>query len=141
MNNFASSTCAPCRKLPRHSFQIVGLPVLAAVGIWALSGFAAATAAEARETSTLGDSSGYLNSLFSTLALVGVIIAIVLQIQELKLQREELRATHEEMNRSISARQKIGGSRTTKKTKRTICCCFCPRANGAISRTSHSFQG
>lgn len=52
----------------------------------------------------LGDSAGAINALFSALAFAGVIIAMTLQMKELKLQRSELRlqrkelkATHEQL--------------------------------------------
>ncbi len=44
-----------------------------------------------------GDMFGAGNALFSGFALAGVIIAIILQSQELKAQREELQLTREEM--------------------------------------------
>lgn len=44
----------------------------------------------------LGDSFGVLNTLFSGLALAGIILTILLQRNELGLQREELRLTREE---------------------------------------------
>lgn len=44
-----------------------------------------------------GDTFGAINALFSGLALGGVILAIILQRDELRLQREELVLTREEM--------------------------------------------
>ncbi len=44
----------------------------------------------------VGDIFGAANSLFSGLAMAGIIFTILLQKKELKLQREELRATREE---------------------------------------------
>ena len=55
-----------------------------------------------------GDSFGALNSLFSGLAFAGVIIAILLQRNELKLQREELELTRTELSRSASAQEESG---------------------------------
>lgn len=43
-----------------------------------------------------GDMYGAVNALFSGFALLGVVIAIVYQQQELKLQREELSETRKE---------------------------------------------
>jgi hypothetical protein len=54
-----------------------------------------------------GDSFGFVNSLFSGLALVGVIIAILLQGHELRLQREELEATREELERTADAQTQL----------------------------------
>lgn len=48
------------------------------------------------ERGTFGDSFGLVNSLFSGLALAGIIYTIFLQKKELKLQREELHETREE---------------------------------------------
>lgn len=47
-----------------------------------------------------GDLFGSINALFSGLAFVGVIVAILLQKQELGLQRQELRDTRQEMQYS-----------------------------------------
>lgn len=46
-----------------------------------------------------GDAFGMVNSLFVGLAFVGLIVAIALQSQELRLQRGELELTREEMDR------------------------------------------
>lgn len=53
-----------------------------------------------------GDMFGGLNALFSGLAFVGVIYAIVLQKEELGLQREELKLTREELRKSAEAQVK-----------------------------------
>jgi len=69
---------------------------------------------------SFGDSFGFVNAVFSGLALAGVVAAIVLQsqqlkmqshelglqIEELKLQREELRLTRDELKLSREAQQK-----------------------------------
>lgn len=47
-----------------------------------------------------GDQFGAVNALFSGLAFGGVIIAIILQTQELRLQRQELQATRNELRGS-----------------------------------------
>ena len=49
------------------------------------------------ERGTFGDMFGSINALFSGLAFAGVIIAILLQKQELTLQRKELEQTREEL--------------------------------------------
>lgn len=51
---------------------------------------------------TLGDSFGIINTLFSGLALAGIIYTIFIQSKELKLQRKELALTREEMEQSRS---------------------------------------
>jgi hypothetical protein len=48
---------------------------------------------------------GVVNSLFSGLALAGVVYAILLQRRELALQREELSMTREELKRAADAQQ------------------------------------
>lgn len=49
---------------------------------------------------------GGINSLFSGLALAGIIITILLQKNELMLQRRELIETREELKRSAEAQEK-----------------------------------
>ncbi len=63
---------------------------------------------------TFGDQFGAVNALFSGLAFVGVIYAILLQStqlklqrKELELQREELRLQREELARSADAQAKL----------------------------------
>jgi len=50
-----------------------------------------------------GDSFGFTNAIISGLALVGVIIAVILQSQELKLTREEMKASVEAQQKSEAA--------------------------------------
>jgi hypothetical protein len=52
------------------------------------------------EAGTLGDLFGSINALFSGLAFAGVIVAILLQKEELRFQREELKLTRAEQKRS-----------------------------------------
>lgn len=52
-----------------------------------------------------GDMFGAVNALFSGLALAGVILAIVLQKNELELQREELKLTRDELERAAKAQE------------------------------------
>ncbi|TWU22234.1 hypothetical protein Pla52o_32900 [Novipirellula galeiformis] len=54
-----------------------------------------ATGMEPETAGEFGDMFGAANALFSGLALLGVVIAIILQSQELALQRQELRETRE----------------------------------------------
>lgn len=53
-----------------------------------------------------GDMFGGINALFSGLAFLGVIYAIILQREELRLQRNELKMTREELKRSAEAQEK-----------------------------------
>ena len=55
---------------------------------------------------TFGDLFGGVNSLFSGLALAGIIYTIFLQRKELKLQRLELAETRKELKRSAEAQEK-----------------------------------
>lgn len=55
---------------------------------------------------TFGDMFGVINALFSGLALAGIIYAILLQREELKLQRMELEMTRKELERSAGAQEK-----------------------------------
>lgn len=57
------------------------------------------------ERGTFGDMFGAVNSLFSGLALAGVIYAIILQRQELALQRQELQLTRDELQRAATAQE------------------------------------
>jgi hypothetical protein len=57
------------------------------------------------EASQFGDSFGFGNTLFAGLAFAGVIYAIILQTEELRLQREELEETRDELKRSADAQE------------------------------------
>tara|TARA_R110000868_G_scaffold408910_1_gene693199 strand:+ start:4718 stop:5404 length:687 start_codon:yes stop_codon:yes gene_type:complete len=54
---------------------------------------------------TFGDMFGVVNSLFSGLALAGIVYAIFLQRRDLKIQREELELTRIELERSANAQE------------------------------------
>ena len=53
-----------------------------------------------------GDMFGAVNSLFSALAFAGVLLAIILQRQELQLQRQELLLSRQELKRAAQAQEK-----------------------------------
>lgn len=55
---------------------------------------------------TFGDLFGSVNALYSGLAFIGVVYAMLLQKEELKLQREELKETREQLERSADAQVK-----------------------------------
>ena len=57
-----------------------------------------------------GDMFGAINALFSTLALVGVVVAVLIQKQELELQRKELEMTRGELERSAQAHESASSS-------------------------------
>jgi hypothetical protein len=58
------------------------------------------------ERGQAGDLYGSINSLFSGLAFAGIIVAILLQREELALQRKELQFTREELSRSATAQER-----------------------------------
>ena len=53
----------------------------------------------------IGDSFGTINTLFSGIALIGIIYTIILQSKELRLQREELAMTRAELKKSAEAQE------------------------------------
>jgi hypothetical protein len=57
------------------------------------------------KSGTFGDTFGAINSLFSGLALAGIIYTIYLQKTELSLQRKELEYTREELKRTADAQE------------------------------------
>lgn len=80
----------------RQTLVVAGLVVVAVILMWFwLPAFVPGVSTP--ERGTWGDMYGSLNALFSGLAFAGLVIAIVLQTQELGLQRRELAATREEM--------------------------------------------
>lgn len=85
----------------KKTIIFIGLGVLVAWLIIGLSPRLFFDDAEGR--GTFGDMFGAVNALFSGLALAGVICAILLQSQELKLQREELKLTRDELRRTSDA--------------------------------------
>jgi len=88
-----------------NTFYIIAVGVFliwgiyGAVGAWYFSGTWS-------NKGQFGDMFGGLNSLFSGLAFAGVICAILMQKQELKLQREELENQRKEMKRFADAQEK-----------------------------------
>lgn len=65
------------------------------IGLW-VSNYFVLINLPAADRGTIGDMFGVINSLFSGLALAGIILTILLQRKELKYQRQELRDTREE---------------------------------------------
>lgn len=53
-----------------------------------------------------GDTFGATNSLFSGLALAGLIYTVILQTEELKIQREELKLTRDQVTEQAEAQKK-----------------------------------
>lgn len=83
-------------KEKRSYFILTSIIVsVAIIGLWLGNYFALKDLPET-DRGTIGDMFGVINSLFSGLALAGIILTILLQRQELKYQREELRDTRKE---------------------------------------------
>tara|TARA_B100001146_G_C16114446_1_gene405136 strand:- start:77 stop:1009 length:933 start_codon:yes stop_codon:yes gene_type:complete len=57
------------------------------------------------KSGTFGDTFGSINSLFSGLALAGIIYTINLQKKELRMQRKELKYTRKELKRTANAQE------------------------------------
>lgn len=89
-----------------ESRRIVTLIVVAIVAIHALSGLAIMAALDKwSDRADFGGMFGAASSLFSGLALAGVVYAILLQRQELSLQRQELAWTRKELERAATAQE------------------------------------
>lgn len=87
--------------------DIKGIAIKAVItigGLWLATLLLLLTSANFR--GTFGDMFGAVNSLFSGLALAGIIITILLQRQELALQRKELQYTRDELKRTADAQEK-----------------------------------
>jgi hypothetical protein len=97
-------------KSQRANYILVGLIILC-VGLWGLTWYLSVRYIDKPgDQGTFGDMFGSVNALFSGLAFAGVIYAIYLQREDLKLQqkdlklqREELRLTREELNKTTEA--------------------------------------
>lgn len=83
---------------------LLALSILCICLIYAAAIFFLVSPMEAR--GQFGDMFGALNAIFSGGALVGVVIAIILQRRELELQRKELKLTREELKKSAQAQLK-----------------------------------
>jgi hypothetical protein len=87
--------------------DVVICAVVGIVALWIASGpLLAWVFPDLQERSQIGDSFGLINALFSGLALAGVIVAILLQREELRLQRKELEETRAELKRQADAAEK-----------------------------------
>ena len=84
------------------------------VGIWIVIGFSpwaislyptTGTVCEFNRPGVFGDSFGFVNALFSGLALAGVIVAIFLQRKELFEQRNQLYYQYQELLESVKTQQ------------------------------------
>lgn len=74
--------------------------------VWlGVSGVVRLSVSSWEQSAQVGDTFGAVNALFSSLALLGVILTVWLQRQELKLQRQELVETRMELRRSAKAQE------------------------------------
>lgn len=78
-------------------FWFIGIGSLIFMGVVLYENYTYATALDKDHQGLFGDMFGASNALFTGLSFTGVIIAILLPRQELKLQRNELELTREEM--------------------------------------------
>lgn len=74
------------------------ISVLIIIGFWVFTYYDLKDLSK-EDRGTFGDMFGGVNALFSGLALVGIIITILLQREDLKSQREELKLTREEFRK------------------------------------------
>ncbi len=95
-----------------HLIRLAKLGAIAVALIWLASGLALYWVPD---RGTFGDMFGAVNALFSGLAFLGVVLAIVLQYEELKEQRREIqqsRIAQEETARALTAQLKLSGMRS-----------------------------
>lgn len=87
-------------KASKGLWIVAGVAGAAVIGLWVVTWiFVPELYPGANERGQFGDMFGSVNALFSGLAFVGVVIAILLQRQELNAQREELKLTRTEVHR------------------------------------------
>lgn len=93
----------------RFPWWLVVLTAIVVIVLWLLLGVFASSQ---KDPGQFGDMFGAANSLFSALAFLGLIIAILLQRQELQYQRKELIQTREELS---GQRQQLEAQNATLK--------------------------
>ncbi|MFC3158087.1 putative phage abortive infection protein [Chryseobacterium arachidis] len=84
-------------KNDNYLFWLIGIGSLIFMGFTLYENYMYAVHLGSDKQGIFGDMFGASNALFTGLSFTGVIIAILLQRQELKLQRKELELTREEM--------------------------------------------
>jgi hypothetical protein len=78
------------------------------LGAWLATPIVVAALVGEEKSGPFGDTFGAINALFSGFAFAGVIVAILLQREELMLQREELSLTRAELRRTAEAQEQSG---------------------------------
>lgn len=100
-----------CKSQERDTGHYAGIAIVLTVvivGLWTILGVLNVRRFSSyAEAGTYGDSFGLVNSLFSGLALAGVVLTIYLQTKELGLQRQELEDTREELRKSAEAQERL----------------------------------
>lgn len=87
-----------------NSLIVIIISILA-IGIAWVGTFFAFSGESNEYKSAMGDMFGVTNTLFSGLALAGIIFTILLQRKELALQRQELKESREELKRTATAQE------------------------------------
>ena len=77
---------------------VIAIWLISAILIWIFFG-------SWEKSGTFGDTFGFINSLFSGLALAAIIYTMYLQKKELQLQRKELQFTRKELERTADAQE------------------------------------
>lgn len=109
MGNAASASTRPKGGKARQ--RVFWSAVFAGVVVLWLLGFVPWMAyCSHSDAGTFGDSFGWISSLFSALAFLGIILTISLQSRELELQRAELRMTRKELKGQREAAQRTAES-------------------------------
>jgi len=80
------------------------ITIIVIIGLWLMTYYKLRNLTET-DRGTFGDMFGSINSLFSGLALAGIILSILLQRKELSLQRQELKDSREELKRTATAQE------------------------------------
>ena len=87
------------------SFGLITLvTVIVVVGLWIANYYLVKDSSDERKKS-FGDIFNPLNTLYSGLALSGIVLTILLQRKELSLQRQELKETRAELKRTATAQE------------------------------------
>ncbi len=93
--------------LEQRLFAVLLLACLSVVVIWLVVGYLPRWInSTLEEAGQFGDTFGVVNALFSGLAFAGIIIALILQREDLQIQRQDLKLTLEEVRRSAEAQEK-----------------------------------
>ncbi|WP_202617371.1 hypothetical protein, partial [Roseimaritima sediminicola] len=111
------------------------------VAVWAIAGLLTWRSFESPELrGTFGDMFGAVNALFSGLAFLGVIVAIILQKMELEEQRREIRDSrlaHQQSARALEGQLESSTLQVEIDALNHIVDSLQTRIEGMVTRTSH----